>query len=386
MDPTTSYDQNGNLYNNNNQKEQDNELQQPENIQEQVNQAPFYKSMPFVFSTILILITSAFFAYLYLINQPKPDITALVPIPEIISNQLTKIKSNSLNLAKKAVPINTTYSNPIPNSQPENKNLPALNENIFTTKNKSFTETDTSDNSDDDSTDTTSPQATTVIVPSTQPSTSNNTNLTTEETGITPNTTEVPSSPPPTAPNSSPKVEILNPFPTFTFPTSEPLEITVRASDPDTNDYVQKVELFNGNTKIATINYRNILGDDLEGEPQYNNASTKAINYVKDNGFDDPDSLGYIYRNYFDWTNSNTDCDIKKGYIIIVTGDKNIYDVRVSENMANLEICESDNSMYVEDLHIFKWENPSEGNITIKAISYDNHNKTATDQEDFKLE
>lgn len=186
--------------------------------------------------------------------------------------------------------------------------------------------------------------------------------------------------------NDSPSIEIVTDgIEDETLSSSKPVYLIATASDNVGG--VSSVEFYINGKKKATVESRTLYAKSASGwdSEDADEATEKAISYLEDK-YDESD-LSYIYRKYNKFDTDEGDCDdIDEGYILILLGKNNLYDVRVSEDLDDLEVCYKGTSLNYNNKYLYLFSS-GDGSYNFYAKAYDTYDaSTKSEDIDFKLD
>lgn len=199
--------------------------------------------------------------------------------------------------------------------------------------------------SQSNNTETTKPSATEVSIKTTVSSTVANNTIKTPEPAPLP-TKSTPDN------NDNPSIELISfGYKDKTFSEDDPIYLSVRASDNIGG--ISSVKFYINGEKEKTIEYRNLYKSDTSGwDPGTADRGIRmASDYLEDKYSDD--ITGYTYRslNKFDTTKSS--CGFSEAYIFIMQGKNNQYDVRMTKNLDDIDVCYKGTVINYNDKYIY---------------------------------
>ncbi|MFA6981610.1 MAG: Ig-like domain-containing protein [Patescibacteria group bacterium] len=177
--------------------------------------------------------------------------------------------------------------------------------------------------------------------------------------------------PEPPEDNEDPEVKLLTAYLSGGFSAGDTVHITARAEDDDDDDGIERVEFYVDGERKVTLYTRDIGGDDLSSSDtsKLDSATSKAMDWLEDKR--DDEISGYVFRDRRNWKEFDDDCDIDKGYIIIFSGDKKMYDVRVSDDLEDFELCAEGKTLNVGELYYYVLSDVEKGTREIYAKAFD---------------
>ncbi len=188
----------------------------------------------------------------------------------------------------------------------------------------------------------------------------------------TPTSSSVPSN------NDSPSVDLITDgIENETLQSSQ--SVYLQANVSDSVGGVATVDFYLNGSDKATVEPRNIYASTASGwsSSDADKATTKAVNYLTSKYSES--NLTYAYRKYNKFDTSKNDCSIKEGYILIMLGQKYLYDVRVSDDLADIEVCYKGKSLNYNNRYIYMFKgNADDYDFYVKATdTYGASTKTA---------
>lgn len=186
-------------------------------------------------------------------------------------------------------------------------------------------------------------------------------------------------SPSPAVPstNDKPDIEMLtSKIKNLTLSKDKAVYINARVTDEIGG--VKKVELYLDDDKISSIDGKYNYGESKKSsydDKTASSATDKAFTYIKDKYGETTQNLEYVYRKYYIFNTENTGCSIKEGYLIIIQGQKSLYEVRVKNDLKDLEVCRKPDSLEVDDIYYFYYKGGS-GTYKYHIKAYDTYGYT----------
>jgi len=161
--------------------------------------------------------------------------------------------------------------------------------------------------------------------------------------------------------------------------------VYLMATVTDSTGGVASVEFYINDNKKATVKPRDLKAKSASGwdSEDADEAVTKATEYLEDKY--DESNLTYTYRKYYNF-DDNEDCEIDEGYLIIMLGQKNLYDVRVSEDLDDVDVCYKGKSLNYNSKYIYLFTDDADDyDFYVKA--YDTYGAESKSEEiSFELE
>lgn len=171
----------------------------------------------------------------------------------------------------------------------------------------------------------------------------------------TPTPTSKPSSIPTPVDNDDPSVRLITSgIEDAALPNTRPVYLS--AEIKDNVGGIAKVDLYVNGHKEATASRRNTYARSASGwdADVADKATEKTASYIISRYSEKSGNVGYAYRSYFKATNTPMpDCDVKEGYLLIMQGDKYLYDVRVSKDLSKLDVCYKGDTINYDDIYTF---------------------------------
>lgn len=178
----------------------------------------------------------------------------------------------------------------------------------------------------------------------------------------------------PTIGNKNPRIELLTSYLENSYSNEETVQIRFESADSDGS--IEKVVVYANEKIVAEIPTRGVT----EGAPlvvlgkSFDKAVENAVDLVDDEEDDDVDT--YSFRGTGDWSGDTAQCGITSGYMVIAHSETMSYDVRMTTDFSEKEICYSGNSINYMNKYFFKWDEPEADEYTIYGVAYDDDGAT----------